>query len=280
MNKKIFVGGVGRSGTTILTRFLGTHKEIYSIAFESRFITDKNGILDLFYSLSENYSTNVGRMAIQDFLTMMKDLSNPFSTPYLRPKDLKSYFGNDLSVKLDDLLGLISHGLFVGTDFSTKDKYAFMPLFRQKFSPISRGINKLYYVITRKRIQFLSSVLTQSYPPEKIYIGKYFEDKNELAAILNEFVSALFQKKTDEANKKHWCEKTPGNSLRMNDLLEIFPEAYYIHITRHPVGVAQSYKKQRWAPNNYGQICDLLENQFRKLIKIEENALKNDQIRF
>ena len=43
----IFVGGTGRSGTTITGRILGAHPSYHMIPFEVRFITDKGGLCDL-----------------------------------------------------------------------------------------------------------------------------------------------------------------------------------------------------------------------------------------
>lgn len=42
----IFIGGTGRSGTTILTRVLGRHPQVFSFRWESQFLTAKNGLLD------------------------------------------------------------------------------------------------------------------------------------------------------------------------------------------------------------------------------------------
>ncbi|HCV05756.1 MAG TPA: hypothetical protein DG048_24260 [Pseudoalteromonas sp.] len=43
----IFIGGTGRSGTTILTRLLQNHPDIHTIKWESQFIVANNGLLEL-----------------------------------------------------------------------------------------------------------------------------------------------------------------------------------------------------------------------------------------
>lgn len=43
----IFIGGTGRSGTTITARILGSHSRIYMVPFEVRFIVDPDGLCDL-----------------------------------------------------------------------------------------------------------------------------------------------------------------------------------------------------------------------------------------
>ncbi len=43
----IFIGGTGRSGTTILGRLLGSHSAVSLIPIETRFLVDGRGLLDL-----------------------------------------------------------------------------------------------------------------------------------------------------------------------------------------------------------------------------------------
>lgn len=47
MNQPIFIGGTGRSGTSILQRILAAHKNIYSLKWESHFIVYEHGLLDV-----------------------------------------------------------------------------------------------------------------------------------------------------------------------------------------------------------------------------------------
>ena len=54
------------------------------------------------------------------------------------------------------------------------------------------------------------------------------------------FISGIFGLAMNETEKKRWLEKTPTNILYMKELLEIFPEAKFIHIYRDGRDVAAS----------------------------------------
>lgn len=42
----VFIGGTGRSGTTLLARTLGAHPRLFSVTWESQFIVARGGLLD------------------------------------------------------------------------------------------------------------------------------------------------------------------------------------------------------------------------------------------
>lgn len=117
-------------------------------------------------------------------------------------------------------------------------------------------------------------------PSEKMFIPRYFTNKKKLAKILNQFVTNIFSVMADNNGKKHWCEDTPANALHIDLLSQIFPEAYFIHIVRHPVRVAYSMKRVQWAPDNYESICNFLTNLYEKLIYIHEWSLNRNNIKY
>ena len=277
-NKQIFIGGTGRSGTTVLSSYLGNHKNIYKIPVEARFLTDKDGLIDLFDSLTKNYSLDQGRVAIRNFVEIFNFLSNPDTTPYLGI-NLKNYFNRiDFDNVLKELIEKISDGQFYAKDFQSVDKYHFTYLLRYYLKPF----NKLIAVISKgkKKNIFPLYGYTGVYPIEKMFIPHYFRNENDLCLILNKFVNSIFFNFAQLNGKKGWCEDTPGNALNFNTLSKIFKSGYFIHITRHPVGVAYSMKNQSWAPSDYKEICLLLVNLYEKLIFIHEYMLSETNVKY
>jgi Sulfotransferase family len=43
----VFVGGTGRSGTTVFSRLLGTHPRVFTLRWESQFVVAKHGLIDV-----------------------------------------------------------------------------------------------------------------------------------------------------------------------------------------------------------------------------------------
>jgi hypothetical protein len=66
------------------------------------------------------------------------------------------------------------------------------------------------------------------------------------AALINE----VYKSKAETHGKVNWIEKTPYYALRVPDLLELFPKARIIHMSRDGRDVALSLFKSRHGPKN------------------------------
>ena len=73
--RTLFVGGPGRSGTTVVAQRLCELPQ--TVAFEGvelKFFTEKNGLLDLWHSLGEHYSPNRAVVAMRQFRQFTRQL--------------------------------------------------------------------------------------------------------------------------------------------------------------------------------------------------------------
>ena len=69
----IFVGGTGRSGTTVIGDLLGNHSRIRtSTPIEIKFLTNRSGLVDVVFGYNEWIERNSGKVSIFNFRTYRK----------------------------------------------------------------------------------------------------------------------------------------------------------------------------------------------------------------
>ncbi len=257
---QIFIGGAGRSGTTILAELLGSHPQVLTFPREMRFLTDPGGLINLADALSTGYSPPQAREALRRFERLMgHDLISPATPPYIG-FDLRTLFGADhYRAELQRFLAAVTAYSFEGRDYPIGGgalELAFAPLAR----PAERLINGL-----RKRLGPPGRRRRVSFSPYKtLSEGRYFADRAELTALMGGYAGSLFSRAAEMRGRASWCEHTPGNLAHMGFLWELFPDAWVIHITRDPRGVAASMRDLGWAPSDPGQLVTLLDQLFSK----------------
>jgi hypothetical protein len=70
--KRIFIGGMGRSGTTIILNALYNHPKINAIPIETKFLVENDGFYDLIRALTNDYSSAATPIAIERFTRLMR----------------------------------------------------------------------------------------------------------------------------------------------------------------------------------------------------------------
>ncbi|MEP5072315.1 MAG: sulfotransferase, partial [Crocinitomicaceae bacterium] len=63
----VFIGGTGRSGTTVLAKILSSHPNMMAFDFETRFLVDPDGLLSLFHTWNNNWSPYTASKALVRF---------------------------------------------------------------------------------------------------------------------------------------------------------------------------------------------------------------------
>lgn len=129
--KRVFIGGTGRSGTTILQHVLSFHEQLYTVPIETKFIVQSDGLYSLARHLTDDYSITDASIGLARFKTLMYDVithtgANPYADfagqPYGRleflPQDifpdywqiLGSFFKqvSDKHYKRDHFIGMAS----------------------------------------------------------------------------------------------------------------------------------------------------------------------------
>jgi hypothetical protein len=88
----IFVGGTGRSGTTVFARLLGSHPDIFSLRWESQFIVARHGLIEL-------VDSDFGEAEMAKFLELLRGRWFMRTLNRGKPNEYSAGLGDDISVE-------------------------------------------------------------------------------------------------------------------------------------------------------------------------------------
>jgi hypothetical protein len=233
----ILIGGTGRSGTTVLNRLLGAHRQIYAFPFETRFLIDPDGLMDLVDAFSRRYSRHQADVALHRFERMLLvHMCRPHGLPY-PGFDLGRVFEPAfLRARVRALVDQLSYCAFEAEDYCSEPRWRAGAVDLLGRWPGLPG---------RWRLERTRLRATRYLPRPQIV---------ELARGL---VEDLFGHAAARHGKARWCEKTPSNLNHLDFLRELLPAAQVIHIKRDLRDVVCSLLSpvQRWAPSELEPAC-------------------------
>ncbi|MEX2375972.1 MAG: sulfotransferase, partial [Dehalococcoidia bacterium] len=221
----IFIGGTGRSGTSILKKVVASHPAVASIPTEMRIIVDPGGLLDLQRALTDHWSPYAADIAIQQFRALLDDAE---STNILKKVTQRAAYAVGASPRRYSSLGV---GDSVG--------------------------RKYYRTRTEQLLDSLSNRLEGTAwmgtpgprPTSKLYNTEYSRVAT-CSPLLREFVEDLFKASAGDRTATHFVEDTPYNILAAPDLMQVFPNMRLVHVYRDFRDVLASYQRQHWGKGN------------------------------
>jgi hypothetical protein len=115
----------------------------------------------------------------------------------------------------------------------TGESHFFIPLLRnvESFGNLEEknNIRKVLEAMYRQSSDFLDTDLHGiSFDIDRLTEEFYVEKRNSIKKI----IAGLFEKNAAGENKQRWGDKTPYYVLHMKIILEIFPDAQFVHIIR------------------------------------------------
>ncbi len=266
--KKIFIGGTGRSGTTLLYKCLGRNPDIYILPknSESRFIIDHDGIQDLIENLTVKYDIGKPTESLRRFKALMTVyLTHPHDAPYFG-KDFASWFGkeyyhNRVNEFIDDLI----LNKFTGSDLETHNS--------KSKGKLLKAARVLQDYIHKVRFGHSKSISLPVVFPDH-YTVKYFPNRDILVRKSAELIDDIFSYGAKGEDKKTWCEKTPSNLMHIPFIKELFPDSLFVHIIRDPRATIASMMKIPWAPNNVHDTAIFLKEAYKRWFEIKRDKVK------
>ena len=217
----IFVGGTGRSGTTILSKLLNQDDSVYTIPQEIRFITDPDGILSLKHALVSDWSKFNSDFAMERFLKLMDHLKTRYNGRYPN-HGLAKLVSDEF---YESWIREFSHH-FIGHTF--KSGWA------ARVNLINKGLLKT----------FGKNALTESFLDESYYCHPQSLDKfNEISG---KFIQSFFNQVAKLNNAEIIVEHTPSNLIHFDFIMDAVQYSKLIHIHRDLRDVICSYKTKEW----------------------------------
>jgi hypothetical protein len=244
----IFIGGTGRSGTTILKRVLANHSKVVSLRDELRVIVDPGGALDLIASLSDRWSPYNADIAIQRFRDLLLQSG--------RARNRLSIIVEKSEKNIFRKLGLAPRR-YLGQGFAY---YFGKSYYLQR---VEQLICDLSYHVTEG-----SWAGSPSFRKGRIYEAKPLP-REEVEDIIACFFDDLYCQIADKG-ETHWIDDTPYNLLHANELFQLYPDNKFIHIYRDPRDVMASYRKFSWGGDSYRIIAQRLACIYDRWFSIRE----------
>lgn len=254
-DKFIFIGGVGRSGTSITREIFSTHNDVIAFSFEYRFMIDPDGIVNFIKSCANNWTPFYYDKMLKRLESFLYRLgkknklcnivgrvirSNSFLKKHINADAyhgwaLEEYFPNysaHVAALIEELQDFSFRGSWVGAD--------------------SFKVNHSIYYANHKT-------------------------ESELIEIFSSFLKKLFADLFKKEQKNTIVDDNTWNLLYSNELFKLFETSKFIHVKRDPRDVVSSFCKQRWMPTNKREsaiICRDLYSQINlNLSKLPEDKV-------
>lgn len=249
--KQIFIGGTGRSGTTILKKILASHSQVTALPGELRVITDPGGALELIGALSERWSPYNADMAIQRFRRMILDSNRGRSELALTAEKVEKRAFRYLGISSRRYLGLGFAFYF--------DKQHTLHCLNELTDALSHSVVKGSWLG--------SSPLRL---PAKMYEADVV-DRVEVERLIADFFNRLYANMSVAAEHTYWLDDTPMNLIHADELYRLFPDMRLLHIYRDPRDVVASYKTFAWGGDDYGIVARRVANIYRRWREVRKH---------
>lgn len=253
LNKRltpVFIGGTGRSGTTILKRIFDKHPQTVSIPYELRLLIDPDGVLDLIRSVSDDWSPCTADLAIRRFEKLVDEIGGIGKTKNI-------------------LDALSRRNLW--PSFLTPRRYSRWNIggaFGREF--YKNRINEL----VRKLNHYSGSGRWLGSPPFRtktvIRECEVFDEPFVCELVASCFEDLYRNIKSSNLDATHWVDDSPYNLLFADRLLTTFPNSKFIHIFRDPRDVLASYFTKIWGGDDYEMTARRLAAIYKKWLRIRE----------
>ncbi|KJE34926.1 hypothetical protein UF64_09405 [Thalassospira sp. HJ] len=236
LTSPVFVGGTGRSGTSLMGDLIGSHPAFHLPGHENKLIVERAGLRDLIRDLSGIHDIMRSHFAILHFYVRAQKFRNfAFREPVLNDH-VRSRM-NNYGASFQEAFEYVQrqnpqangsiHALAQGFGVANYDKC------------VNDLVKKLAVHIDQNGIVSADGLL------KPFFVTRQF-DREELLDIARGFLCDLYGGKS----QLRWVDDTPLNAIAVDFLAELFPDMRFVNMIRSPADTISSYVKQVWFPSD------------------------------
>ena len=241
LGKVLFIGGTGRSGTTIFKKILDNN--FFSIPdAEIRYLSDPSGLIDFHNALCINWSPFRADYALKKFANLIRS-----SKAFLFSRHIR-HLGYRLGFQI-----LPYHHL--SQNFSQLNSKEFINLFVS------------YFNIKISDSLWVGSTLFST--------NKFYEIPKLSHQQFSDFIDYFMKNQFVDYPTKTLVDDSPLSILHYYTFNKIFPKSLFLHLYRDPCNVVESYLRQGWSSSEIQTVVDRVESIYNELAKLDNEDFPN-----
>jgi len=233
-----FIGGTGRSGTSITRKLLGCSEDVATLPFEHRILIDPDGPIEFFEALDKYRDPYKMDLAIHRMFN------------HLNALDSSSIFKS-----LTD--NVLKRNAFLSNRFNLS-RYSGWKL-SDTFRNYPAAVKKF-----QSRLELLTYKGRWAGSPGYVFNNRMhhfsIDEKESFVSALHEFYYSLVTNLLQAKCRKHFVEDSTWNMTHLKSLSQVFPQAKFVHVYRDPRDVVSSFMRQRWMPNEVSQVVNIYQS--------------------
>ncbi|MBC3765021.1 sulfotransferase [Neptunicella marina] len=238
----IFIGGVGRSGTSVTRELMGLHQDVMSFPFEYRFMIDPDGIIDFVFAHQDLWSPYL----FDRKLTRLEKLLTRMG----RKRGLERFVSS--VIKRLRMLGIrVNPSQYLNWEL------------HQHFDGFMQQVEQ--YIADLRSFSFDGYWVGAPSYKHNYQINYVAPDQQKIIKVTQNFLDKLFSKLLADNKKKVLVEDNTWNLLYCRQLHNLFADAKFIHVHRDPRDVVCSYLSQNWMPSDLMQAAQICRDLYRQI---------------
>lgn len=260
LSRPVFIGGTGRSGTSLMGTVLNSHPALCMPCHENKLIVERGGLKDIVARLSGRYDITRNHFTIHDFITRAVRMRHfGFVEPAL----------NHALRQLRQERGL---GFQEAYDVIQRAN----PQAQGAIHAIGQGFGVEHYDLC---LQDFVGRITAHGAAEGVvdtdgllkpfFIARTFP-REAILAECRVYLDRLYTSPLIAANAARWVDDTPQNCLYFDFLYELYPDMKFIHMIRNPGDVIASYINQVWSPSDPALAASMVAGMIRSYRAVKQ----------